>query len=92
MPKPIKGQKTPGSGRKPGTVNKTTETLREICAKHNVSVFEAMVMIASKEDDDHARFDMLERLLPYLEAKRTSVTHDIDPEKNQIRVIIERYK
>jgi phage terminase large subunit len=33
MPRPVKGEKTPGSGRKPGTPNADTRTLEAICVK-----------------------------------------------------------
>jgi hypothetical protein len=33
LPKPKKGERTPGSGRKPGTPNKITRTVKEIVAK-----------------------------------------------------------
>lgn len=32
LPKPKKGERTPGSGRKPGTPNKITRTVKEIIA------------------------------------------------------------
>lgn len=30
MPRPVKGERTPGSGRAPGTPNKTTRIMREL--------------------------------------------------------------
>lgn len=33
MPRPIKGERTPGSGRAPGTPNKTTRAIKEILAR-----------------------------------------------------------
>lgn len=78
-------------GRKKGSVNKETKTLQEICAKHGVNPFEAMVILAASELDPDKRFDKLDRLLPYLEAKRANVNVGIDPEKNRIEVIIKRW-
>lgn len=33
MPRPVKGERTPGSGRAPGTPNKTTRAIKEVLAK-----------------------------------------------------------
>lgn len=89
MAKKAGSEKT--GGRVAGTPNKSTETLREICKKHNVDPFEAMIIIASKQTDKLVQFALLEKLLPYLEAKRANVTHEIDPDKAVIRVIFEDY-
>lgn len=83
--------KDPGSGRKPGTVNKSTQDLFEICAKHNVNVFEAMVIecIESKEKFPEKYYANLEGLAKYLYAKRKEV--DIQGALEPIEVILRDY-
>ena len=65
--------RTPGSGRKPGTPNKDTVQLFEICKKHKIDVFESLVKIAAAEKDVDEKFDKLLKLAPYLYAQRKSM-------------------
>lgn len=81
----------PGAGRKAGTPNASTQSLEEICAKHGVNVFEAMVMLAVAELDPDKKYDKLEKLAPYLYAKRKDLNVGIDPEKNKIEIVIKRW-
>ncbi len=81
-------------GRQKGTPNKSTQDLEAICAKHNVNVFEAMVILAKKamdglDADDDKAFDRLERVSKYLYAKRKEVEHSGGIEA--IRLIVEDY-
>jgi hypothetical protein len=59
-------------GRKKGTPNKATQELEAICEKHGLNVFEAMVVLASNEDDPDKKFERLKDIAPYLYAKRSS--------------------
>lgn len=43
MPRPTKGQRTPGAGRKKGTPNKKTTELIQLCEKHGVTVGEGLI-------------------------------------------------
>jgi hypothetical protein len=77
------------AGREKGTPNKSTQDLEAICAKHNVNVFEAMVILAVTTDDDDKKFQRLEAVSKYLYAKRKEVEHSGGIEA--IRLIVEDY-
>jgi uncharacterized pyridoxal phosphate-containing UPF0001 family protein len=83
--------KYPGAGRKKGTPNKATQNLHEICAKHNINVFEAMVIDAvnHQPEDKKSYFDKLSEIAKYLYAKRKEVElhADIEP----IEIILRDY-
>lgn len=84
-----KGKKT--GGRQKGTPNKDREDLYAICEQHGVNVFEGLVLLAARAEDDNTKFHRLMEIAPYLYAKRKQVDVGIDPEKSTIRVIIEDY-
>jgi hypothetical protein len=87
---PAKGCPKPeGAGRKAGTPNKKTQDLFEICAKHNLDVFEAMVIQAAMEEDPTKRFSQLESLAKYLYPRRKEVDMKVDVEP--IEVILRDY-
>ncbi len=81
-------------GRKAGTPNKDAQDLFAICEKHNVNVFESMVMLAAQS---HAAghyedaFNRFKELAPYLYAKRKDLNVGIDPEKNEIIIRVMDY-
>ncbi len=81
--------KDPGSGRKKGTLNKNTQDLFEICERHNINVFESMVILAVKETDESEQFSRLTEIAKYLYAKRKEVEHSGSVEA--IKLIIEDY-
>lgn len=74
-----KGHKKFG-GRQKGTPNKSTQDLFEICKKHNVDVFESMVILAASEKIPDKKFEKMVELAPYLYAKRKAVEVSNDPE------------
>lgn len=71
--------KIPGSGRVKGTPNRMTQTLQEICEKHNFHPFEALLEIAKDVTHEH-RFPALKEIAQYLYPKRKAieVSQDID--------------
>lgn len=81
--------RTPGSGRKKGTLNKERQNLFEVCAKHGVDVFEGMVILASEEEDPDKRFDKLDRLAQYLYPKPKSV--EVTGDQAGIALVIKDY-
>lgn len=64
-------------GRTKGTLNKKTQDLHEICAKHNIDIFEAMVIDAVNHnpEDKKGYFDKLSEIAQYLYAKRKATEH-----------------
>lgn len=60
-------------GRPKGVPNKPTQDLFEICAKHGVDVFEAMVMIVVNDPDPDKKFDKLEKIAKYLYPTRKAI-------------------
>lgn len=67
----MKGLKT--GGRSLGVPNKPTQELFEICERHGVDVFEAMVIIIANDPDPDKRFDKLERVAKYLYPTRKAI-------------------
>lgn len=87
-----KGKTRPeNSGRKKGTVNKNTQTLQEICAKHNIDVFEAMVMLCIEEGNKDKRFERLKEIAKYIYPQRKAVEHSGELD-SKIEVIISDYR
>jgi hypothetical protein len=84
-PKPEK------SGRKKGTPNKETQDLFAICEKHNVNVFESMVILAVQEVDINKKFERLTKIAPYLYAQRKAVELSNDEEKG-FKIVIEDFR
>lgn len=82
--------KTPG--RKPGTPNRKTEVLEEICAKNGLNPFEAMVHMAQCDAYEPAlRFAALKELCQYLYPKRKALELSGDAEGGGIRIVVEDY-
>lgn len=90
MSRPKPGEKTEGSGRKPGTPNKSTQDLMAICEARGLNVFEAMVILAIEETDSTKKFDRLEKISKYLYPQRKAIEHSSD--EKGFRIIIEDYK
>lgn len=76
MPRPRKGERTPGSGRKPGTTNKRIP-VSEICQKLGFDPFLELAKIASGENRLQAarQFDALKELCQYISPKLKAVEH-----------------
>lgn len=72
--------KTPGSGRKKGTPNKSTATLLEKCEAMGIDLFEAMLELA-KDPDKAIRFAAIREASKYVYAQRKSLEHsgNLDP-------------
>ena len=86
-----KGKTRPeGSGRKKGTLNVKTAALEEICQKHNIHPFEAMVKLALTTDKDDLRFNALKELCQYLYPKRKAVEVSNASEEG-FKIILEDY-
>lgn len=75
MPRPAKGQRTPGSGRQPGTPNKATQDLLLICEQEGVEPFRAMVIAAKQIDEPKSRCDAFEKVSQYVYPKRKAIEH-----------------
>ena len=80
-----KGQtKTPGSGRKAGTPNKTTkfaaETIMAILTEYSES---GKMLQDFKELEPRERITIAERLMPYLIPKRSSVDASVTTSTNK---------
>lgn len=87
---PKKGERHPGSGRKPGKPNKDTRELLAICEEHGLNPFEAALKMAIETIDPDKKFEKILKLFPYLYAQRKAVEHSTDPEKG-FRIIVEDY-
>jgi len=88
-----KGDKKPErSGRKPNTPNKR-RSIEDVCRDMGVDPFSIMAeMAASTTPEERVlKFNAAKELAQYLESKKKDVTVAIDPEANEIKVIIERY-
>lgn len=64
-----------GAGRKPGTPNKDTRTLEEICVQYEISPFEAMIELALETRDPYLKFNCLKELAKYIYPQRKAVEH-----------------
>lgn len=78
--RPKGSPKTPGSGRKPGTPNRATQTLLEKCEANGLDVFEALIELAMTDVNPDKRFEKMMKIAPYLYAQRRAVevTSEID--------------
>jgi hypothetical protein len=85
MPRPTKGQKTPGSGRKPGTLNKAT-LAEAACIRAGIDPFDLLVKGAIGGD-----MGAIIQLCKHIEPPRKALDVAIDPEKNVMKVIFEDY-
>jgi len=76
MPRPGKGERTPGSGRKPGTTNKRIPVF-EICQKLGFDPFLELAKIASGENRLQAarQFDALKEICQYISPKLKAIEH-----------------
>lgn len=75
MGRPQKGEKTPGSGRKKGTPNKSRLELLEICEQYKCNPFEGMVILAMAEMDPDKKFNKYERIANFVYAKPKAIEH-----------------
>lgn len=89
MPRPTKGEKTPGSGRQPGTVNKKTELLMEKCERMGLDPFEALLQLAKSTELD-IRLSALKEICQYLYPKRKALEMSTSEDKG-FKVIVENY-
>lgn len=86
-----KGKPRPeGAGRKKGTLNRQTVALEEICEKHKINPFEAMIKLALTTDKDELRFNALKELCQYLYPKRKAVEVSNSSEEG-FKIILEDY-
>ena len=81
MPKPVKGQKTPGSGRKPGTPNKSSLSLLAKCEERGIDVFNLLLDMCVNAEREETRLAAMKEVGSYLYAKRKSLEHSgsLDP-------------
>lgn len=79
------GPKTPGSGRKPGSVNRYTQNLMELCKEKKLDVFEAMVEIALDLESPN-RFHSLKELAQYLYSKRSHTEMKVSGDALHLRM------
>lgn len=89
MAKALGSKKT--GGRPKGAPNKKTLALEEICAKHGVDVFEALVLIIKEESDKLLRFQAIKEAAQYLYPKRKALEVSNNEESEGFRVIIQDY-
>lgn len=85
MPRPTKGQKTPGSGRKPGTPNKRT-LAESACERAGIDPFDLLVNHAVNGD-----IGAVIQLCKHIEPPKKALEVALDPENNAIRIIVEDY-
>lgn len=85
MARPKKGEKTPGSGRKPGTPNKRT-LAEAACARANIDPFDLLVNHAVGGD-----IGAVIQLCKHIEPPKKPIELAVDPENNAIKFIFEDY-
>lgn len=90
MSRPNGSIKTPGSGRKKGTPNKTTQDLHAICERMGINPFEAMLKMSQTAEKEEVRLAALKECAQYLYAKRSAVAVSTEDDKG-LRIIVEDY-
>lgn len=70
-----KGAKTPGSGRKKGTPNKSRETLLEICARRGVVPFEALIEIYQTAEKEETQLAAIKEAAKYIYPQLKAIEH-----------------
>lgn len=85
MPNPVKGEKTPGSGRKKGTPNKRT-LAEAACERAGIDPFDLLVGHAKAGD-----IGAVVQLCKHIEPPRKPLDLAVDPDANTINVIIKDY-
>lgn len=60
-------------GRKPGTPNKATLPIAELCAFHNCSPIEILIKMANDNKDKNYQFQAARELASYLYPKRKAL-------------------
>jgi len=73
----------PGAGRALGTPNKDKANLLELCDKHGLNVFEAMIMATMTEGNPDKYFHKLSELAQYLYPKRRATDLNIQEMSNK---------
>lgn len=91
MALPTKGERHPGSGRKPGTPNKDTKDLLALCESKGLNPFEALIELALNAETDDKKFDRLKEICQYIYPKRKAIEHSTDGE-NGFKIIVEDYR
>lgn len=85
MPRPTKGQKTPGSGIKKGDKHKRTMA-EEACHRMGIDPFQLLAQKAIEGD-----VTCIIQLCKHIEPPKKPVEVALDPDKNTIRIIVEDY-
>jgi len=85
MARPKKGEKTPGSGRKPGTPNKRT-LAESACERAGIDPFDLLVNHAVNGD-----IGAVIQLCKHIEPPKKALEVSMDPEKNVIKVEVFDY-
>lgn len=67
--------KDPGSGRKAGTPNKSTQTLMEKCEAKGVDVFDALLEYVYTPGDANTRLNAIKELMKYIYPQRKAIEH-----------------
>lgn len=86
MPRPQKGEKTVGSGRKKGTPNKRT-LAEAACERAGIDPFDLLVGHAQSGD-----IGAVIQLCKHVEPPRKAIEVAIDPEQSTIRIVVEDFK
>lgn len=74
MPKPKGTPKTPGSGRKPGSLNKKTDLMAQ-CEAKGVNVWEKLLEYLVYPCDPAMRLQAIKIACPYLYATNKAIEH-----------------
>ena len=88
---PKVGKKTPGSGRKPGTPNKKTQTLMEICDQEGLDPFRALLKLAKTAEKEEIALGALKELCQYLYPKRKALEIANSDDAPAFKVVIEDF-
>lgn len=81
--RPTKGQKTPGSGRKKGTLNKRT-LAEEACHKLGISPFELLAQMCINGEAESTRLAAIQTLCKHIEPPKKPLEMSLNPEANEL--------
>ncbi len=71
--------RTPGSGRKPGTLNKKTLSLQEKCDKAGVDPWEKLLEFLIYPCEPGLRLAAIKEMCKYLYPQRKAIEHTVTP-------------
>lgn len=71
----MRREKTPGSGRKKGTPNKSTLSLEQKCIEKGIDPFELLLEYVTEPCPMELRFKALQEICSYLYPKRKAIEH-----------------